>query len=448
MFLQVGIDNVEYFKDEEGVFVCLTDIAFKIVESKKPMDYIYRVKDSKKRKIDNKWFITLERTKELLEKAKKGKTRPLYAQLCNLKLEESNSVIVTQIKMDKDQEECKDVESLPKMKDTTESFPEELKDSFLDIKNNYFKYKGKDVFILVVDNVTWFKGKDVAILLNLKDTDHAVNHSVDNNDKVEFKSIPGLNPGMINEKLHPKTIFINLEGMYDLIMSSRKPESKVFRRWLSHVVLPALNKFGSYSLGKKYGSFYDTEDLFEYQNQNVFYVAHIGVHNNEPLFKFGISFDYYRREFKEHRKTFDTFDLLFLRRTDNNRQVEELFKKECQSKGLYRKLDINGKQYEEIFTINETCHFDRMRVILEKMIEQHPTKEIQVRDEKIKELEHKNEILENRVSDLQDHNQDLQLMTKELRQDKIFLQKDKDEMKQDKTFLQNMFDRLKFFNGK
>jgi len=121
-----------------------------------------------------------------------------------------------------------------------------------------------------------------------------------------------------NQKIDPQTVFINQEGMYDLVMSSRKREAKIFRRWISHEVLPSVNRFGFYSIEKKYGCFYDDHNLFEYDGCNVCYIAYIGEHDGIPLFKYGITFDYYRREYKEHRNTFDTFQLLYLRQTDNN----------------------------------------------------------------------------------------------------------------------------------
>jgi len=425
LYLQVGVDVVEYRDEESGIWVCLSDIVYKIIESKKPKDYMYKIKD--KRSIDKKLYISLEKSKELLEKSKKAKTRPLYAELCKLmptKVIQKENEVVQKTHDDDEGNEIKDLQPLRDICDNTQCFPDELKDTFLDIQNNYFKYKGKDVFVITVENVAWFKGKDVANLLDFNKPEDAINHSVSKEDKVEFTSMnPQFNQTLLsNKKIHPQTIFINLEGVYDLIMSSRKPEAKIFRRWLSHQVLPSLNKFGSFSLGKKYGSFYDTEDLFEYQNQNVFYVAYIGVHRNEPLFKFGISFVNYRREFTEHKKMYDIFDLLYLRRTDNNRTVEDLFKKECQIKELYRKMEISGKQYTELFTINENNSFDRMRVILDKIIEQHPTKEIAEREERIIELN-------NKIKILQSVNQE----------------KDKriDELKKDKTWLQQIIEHFK-----
>lgn len=410
MILKIGTDDIEYQQLDNQLWICLSDIVSKIIESKNPKDYMYKIKN--KQKINDKLYIPLHQMKEILEKSKKLKTRPLYYELCKLEntpQKNNTDEIITHY----EESEIKDLEPLKEIIEDTQSFPSELKYTFLDIQNNYFKYKGKDVLIIVVNGVAWFKGKDVADLLELKDTGMSINHQVSHYDKKSFSDFCiDLKSGY---KEDPKTIFINIEGMYDLIMSSRKPEAKIFRKWLSHQVLPSLNKFGSFSLSKKYGNFYDTEDLFEYQNQNVFYVAYIGAPQNEPLFKFGISFDYYRREYKEHKKTFSTFDLIYLRKTDNNRQIEDLFKKECHAKEIYRKLEINDKQYTEIFTINEIQTFDRIRVILDKLIEHNPTKEIEKRDKKIQDLENEKQILETKLQEKEE-------LVIELKKDKSWLQ--------------------------
>lgn len=44
--------------------------------------------------------------------------------------------------------------------------------------------------------------------------------------------------------------FVNEDGMYDVILDSRKPEAKVFRKWVTSVVLPSLRKTGTYSIAQ------------------------------------------------------------------------------------------------------------------------------------------------------------------------------------------------------
>ena len=45
--------------------------------------------------------------------------------------------------------------------------------------------------------------------------------------------------------------FVNEDGLYDVILDSRKPEAKRFRKWVTSEVLPSIRKTGSYSLPTK-----------------------------------------------------------------------------------------------------------------------------------------------------------------------------------------------------
>ena len=302
---------------------------------------------------------------------------------------------------------------------------ESIKDSFLDIRNNYFRYNGQDVFIIVKDNIAWFKGNDVAKLFEYEDPANAIYHNVFDDDKIDFNSLSlGCDPRQLpNKKIDLKTTFISLEGVYTLSFKSNKKEAIIFRRWLSHEVLPSIHKFGFYSLDKKFGSFYHENDLFQYNDCNVCYIAHIGMFNQEPLFKFGITFDYHRREYQEHRKSFSIFELVYLRTTDNNRIVEDIFKKECLSKDLYRKIEKeNEKNITELFTINETHSLERMMSIMNKIIEEHPTKEIKEKDKIIHDLKNENQLLEMKTQSLELSLKDKNKLIETLEKDKSWLQ--------------------------
>jgi len=113
----------------------------------------------------------------------------------------------------------------------------------------------------------------------------------------------------------------------------------------------------------------------------------ISIHDNIPLFKYGITFDYYRREYQEHQKTFDTFQLLYLRQTDNNHTIEGLFTNECKIKNIDVEREFKGKNRKELFTIDESHSFERMEMIMDKLIEQNPTKEHEKYKKEIERLQ-------------------------------------------------------------
>ena len=129
--------------------------------------------------------------------------------------------------------------------------------------------------ILILNNETnefepWFIAKEVATLLGYDDTVRAVNRNVRPDDQKimsydECKSIFGgvaetieniedfggdINNTSENSiKINNNGMkFINESGLYDLILESKKPEAKVFRRWVTSEVLPSIRKTGSYGL--------------------------------------------------------------------------------------------------------------------------------------------------------------------------------------------------------
>ena len=85
-----------------------------------------------------------------------------------------------------------------------------------------------------------FVGKDVAQALGYSDSNKAIRIHVDDEDKGgAVLSTPGGNQ---------KVIFINESGLYSLILSSKLPQAKAFKRWVTSEVLPSIRKTGRYEL--------------------------------------------------------------------------------------------------------------------------------------------------------------------------------------------------------
>ena len=68
-----------------------------------------------------------------------------------------------------------------------------------------------------------------------------------------------LGDGVISNEVIPDTLgrqqemtFINEDGLYDVILDSRKPQAKAFRKWITGEVLPSIRKTGSYSVQQRY----------------------------------------------------------------------------------------------------------------------------------------------------------------------------------------------------
>lgn len=96
-----------------------------------------------------------------------------------------------------------------------------------------------EVRTLMVNNEPWFVGKDVAVALGYARTADAVAAHVDAEDKGVGK-IP--TPGGEQD-----VTIINESGLYSLVLSSKLPTAKQFKRWVTHEVIPSIRKHGMYA---------------------------------------------------------------------------------------------------------------------------------------------------------------------------------------------------------
>nr|WP_060931964.1 phage antirepressor [Lachnoanaerobaculum saburreum] len=91
-----------------------------------------------------------------------------------------------------------------------------------------------------IDSEPWFVGKDVAEVLGYSKARNAILAHVDTEDKKDAP-IQGDLGGTQN------MIIINESGLYSLILSSKLPNAKAFKRWVTSEVLPAIRKHGLYA---------------------------------------------------------------------------------------------------------------------------------------------------------------------------------------------------------
>lgn len=97
-----------------------------------------------------------------------------------------------------------------------------------------------------VNNDPYFVGKDVAEILGYSNPSKAISMHVDEEDK-EFVMMNIANSQNGNLSIgQTKTAVINESGLYSLILSSKLPTAKEFKRWITHEVIPAIRKTGGY----------------------------------------------------------------------------------------------------------------------------------------------------------------------------------------------------------
>lgn len=125
-----------------------------------------------------------------------------------------------------------------------------------------FNFENYEVRSLLLNNEPWFVGKDVADVLGYSNSRKALNDHVDAEDKevltsrnVTLKNIPNRGITVVNES-----------GLYSLILSSKLPSAKKFKRWVTSEVLPALRKTGQYQVKELSGQELMAKALIEAQS--------------------------------------------------------------------------------------------------------------------------------------------------------------------------------------
>lgn len=96
---------------------------------------------------------------------------------------------------------------------------------------------------VVINDEPWFVGKDVTSILGYTNASKALTDHVDNEDKLNNESLSSL--GQRGGWL------INESGLYSLILSSKLPTAKKFKRWVTSEVLPSIRKNGGYIAGQE-----------------------------------------------------------------------------------------------------------------------------------------------------------------------------------------------------
>lgn len=101
-----------------------------------------------------------------------------------------------------------------------------------------FNFEGADVRTFLIDEEPYFVGKDVTEILGYQNASKALADHVDDDDKLNNESLSSL--GQRGGWL------INESGLYSLILSSKLPSAKKFKRWVTKEVLPSIRKTGVY----------------------------------------------------------------------------------------------------------------------------------------------------------------------------------------------------------
>lgn len=106
-----------------------------------------------------------------------------------------------------------------------------------------FNFETSRVRTLNLEDVIWFVGKDVAKTLGYRNPSRDINRHVDQEDRQNYQNSSFKSPRGLT--------LINESGLYSLILSSKQPNAKKFKRWVTSEVLPTIRQTGGYQLAPK-----------------------------------------------------------------------------------------------------------------------------------------------------------------------------------------------------
>lgn len=101
-----------------------------------------------------------------------------------------------------------------------------------------FNFEKNEVRTFLVNDEPYFVGKDVASVLGYSNTPKAIRDHVDDEDKTQNESFTVNGTALM---------LINESGLYSLILKSKLPNARKFKRWVTSEVLPTIRKTGSYT---------------------------------------------------------------------------------------------------------------------------------------------------------------------------------------------------------
>ena len=104
-----------------------------------------------------------------------------------------------------------------------------------------FNFENREVRTQIIDDEPWFVAKDVCEILEISNNRDAVSR-LDDDEKATV--------GLTDGSQFRNYSIVNEFGLYNLVLSSRKPEAKIFKRWITHDVIPSIRSTGGYQVSK------------------------------------------------------------------------------------------------------------------------------------------------------------------------------------------------------
>jgi prophage antirepressor-like protein len=332
--------NIKKYKSRYNI----NEVVYKCEMSKYPDKYISKI-DSKLL-YNGEYYITKSKLIEVLEKSLSAKAKQFLNQL----KEEKNSkttVIKQQVVVNSYLQKENEIS------DTRSELVVSNSINVIDYNQNLLYFNKKTIKYFYYNDTIYFKGKEVADILGYSDYDQAIRMHIDKEDKIETSffnpvNLTGFDKMNEHAKIqaiikneHPQTIFINESGFYSLVCTSKMPEAKKFKKWVTSEVLPSIRKTGFYSIN-------NYNNLEKYNGKDCIYILHI----KDNIYKFGKSSELKDR-LNNHKNNLNYIQIIKIYICENMNKMKEV---EDSIKKLVKdyKINIIYENHIEIFnTTNE-----------------------------------------------------------------------------------------------
>nr|WP_269475597.1 BRO family protein [Variovorax sp. PBL-E5] len=106
---------------------------------------------------------------------------------------------------------------------------------------------GLNLRTILIGAEPWFVAVDVCKALGMNTDKQGTGHYLAHLDADEVNTVRSTE----GKRGNPNLKVISESGLYSLILRSRKPEAKAFKKWVTSVVLPAIRKDGAYVMGEE-----------------------------------------------------------------------------------------------------------------------------------------------------------------------------------------------------
>lgn len=117
------------------------------------------------------------------------------------------------------------------------------------LDDNFLKFESHIINVIIDnDNNAWFNANEIAVSLGYEAPQKAIINNVEKEDKIKLEDVNTY----IKVDKHHHSIYINESGLYSLMLSSRLPKAKKFKKWITSEVIPSIRKYGYYKQQKNY----------------------------------------------------------------------------------------------------------------------------------------------------------------------------------------------------